>query len=317
MRQKIALAVKIIISVTLLYIALRKVDIASVETRLHDVGFVWLAAAIAVSAGQVFLSAGRWWVISRLCGIVIAYSRAFRYTMIGIFFNQTLPSSVGGDAVRIWLLVRNGASWSSSTYSVLLDRIVGVLALSIIVVGSLAWALVLIANPTARLTLIVIGFGTIAGFIVFVLLRHVRHTSLMRWNAVRHLVQISTIAGDTLFSLKTGPFVIVCSLCIHFLTVLTAWCLGKAAHAPFDLLQALVVIPPVILISTIPISIAGWGVRETALALAFSYIGLSQTDGVIVSLLLGATMVAVGIAGGIVWLATDHTAPQSNPVQSG
>lgn len=310
MRRKIALVVKVAVSIALLYLALRKIDIAAVERRLRDVGWAWLIVALAVMTAQMVLNAYRWRVVAALTGVPIAFSRVFRFVMIGTFFNQTLPSSVGGDAVRIWLLARDGWSWSSSAYSVLLDRIIGVFALALMVVGSLAWAFVLIANPVARLTLLIIGFGTIAGFITFTLLHYIRHTPLMRWGVVRHLVQMSTLASETFFSPKTGPLVLALSLGIQLLTVFSAWCFGRAAHAPFELFQALVLIPPVMLISTLPVSIAGWGVRETALALSFSYAGLSQADGVIVSLLLGAAMLTLGIAGGVVWLATPHTGPR-------
>jgi hypothetical protein len=194
---------------------------------------------------------------------------------------------------------------ASSAYSVIIDRIVGVFALAVFVVGSLAWAFALITDPAGRLTLMIIGFGTIAAVVTFILLRHFRHSPFTRWSIIRHLIQLSTVAGDTMLSLKTGPIVTILSLCIQFITVLSAWSLAKAAHAPLSLVQAMVLIPPVMLITTLPVSIAGWGVRETALVLAFGYAGLSQADGLIVSLLLGALMVAIGIAGGIVWLLTN------------
>jgi hypothetical protein len=67
-------------------------------------------------------------------------------------------------------------------------------------------------------------------------------------------------------------------------------------------LDALLLVLPVMLIVTIPISIAGWGVRESALVLAFSYAGLPESDGLLVSVLMGGAMFAVGILGGLVWL---------------
>ena len=78
------------------------------------------------------------------------------------------------------------------------------------------------------------------------------------------------------------------------------------AHASVDFLQALFLVLPVILIATIPISIAGWGVRESAMVLAFSYAGLTASDGLIVSILFGFTTLAVGAIGGIVWIASGY-----------
>ena len=51
-----------------------------------------------------------------------------RFNLIGTFFNQTLPSSIGGDAVRLWLVARGGAGWRAATYSIFVDRAIGLIA---------------------------------------------------------------------------------------------------------------------------------------------------------------------------------------------
>ena len=63
-------------------------------------------------------------------------------------------------------------------------------------------------------------------------------------------------------------------------------------------------IPPVILIATVPISIAGWGLREGSMIAAFTVAGLAAGDGLIVSVLFGLTAFAIGTVGGIVWIAS-------------
>ena len=63
-----------------------------------------------------------------------------RFNLIGTFFNQTLPSSIGGDAVRLWLVARAGAGWRAATYSIFVDRAIGLIALAIIIVASLPWS---------------------------------------------------------------------------------------------------------------------------------------------------------------------------------
>jgi uncharacterized membrane protein YbhN (UPF0104 family) len=72
------------------------------------------------------------------------------------------------------------------------------------------------------------------------------------------------------------------------------------------LLYSLFLVLPVMLIAVVPISIAGWGVREGAMIAAFAYAGLSQSDGLIVSLLYGAGNLVLGVAGGLVWIATSE-----------
>jgi hypothetical protein len=77
--------------------------------------------------------------------------------------------------------------------------------------------------------------------------------------------------------------------------------------APVEFLQVLLLLTPVSMIATVPISIAGWGVRESALVLAFSYAGLPESDALIISVLFGAAMFATGMIGGLVWLASGES----------
>ena len=82
--------------------------------------------------------------------------------MIGAFFNQTLPSSIGGDAVRLWLVNRTGAGWRAATYSILTDRAVGLIALALIIVASLPWSYGMIGDAKGRLALVLVDFAALS-----------------------------------------------------------------------------------------------------------------------------------------------------------
>ena len=92
-------------------------------------------------------------------------------------------------------------------------------------------------------------------------------------------------------SASSGAPIIAYSLIIHVMSVTAAWCLAKSVAAPLEWSQALLLVLPVLLIATIPLSIAGWGTRETAMILAFGYAGLPESDGLIVSVLFGIATV--------------------------
>ncbi len=66
-----------------------------------------------------------------------------------------------------------------------------------------------------------------------------------------------------------------------------------------------------VLISIVPISVAGWGVREGAMVAAFAYAGLPQSDGLIISLLFGALYLVFGAAGGVVWVLSSDRADRT------
>ena len=110
-RRILLSAVKILISAALLYFALRKVSFYDLASRFDVASLGWIGLAVAVTFLQIFVGALRWREISADCGAPLATRQAFRFNLIGTFFNQTLPSAIGGDAVRLWLVARHGAGW--------------------------------------------------------------------------------------------------------------------------------------------------------------------------------------------------------------
>ena len=173
------------------------------------------------------------------------------------------------------------------------------------IAAGLYWSLGLIKNPVGQIMLVVIGLGGLAAGVAFLMLAHWR--LLDRWRLTRRLAEMAALARQTLFSRRIGPQIAILSLLIQVITALIARCLARAVAAQFELVQAVLLVLPVMLIATVPVSIAGWGVRESALVLAFSYAGLAEIAGLIVSALLGGVMRAVGDVGGVVWLANPES----------
>jgi uncharacterized protein (TIRG00374 family) len=311
MRKALSLVVKAAVSGLLLYLALRTVDIVSVKDRLSQIDLRWIGLGLLLLLVQVFVLAMRWRLIVIRCGADLPLPQAFRYSMIATFFNQTLPSSVGGDAIRIWLVAKR-ANWRTATYSVLLDRIVGTVALATTVVACLPWTLALISNPVGHAALLLIGLGCIGAGIVFVGLAWERLRILQRWSLTRHLAAAAAIALSVLRSPQAFVPIFGLSFVIHLFTALAAWCAARAVSADLPLIYSIFLVLPVILIAVVPISIAGWGVREGAMVAAFGYAGLPPSDGLLVSLLFGAGYLVVGALGGLVWtFTTERLAPSA------
>jgi glycosyltransferase 2 family protein len=305
MRRLLSFLAKAAISALLLYLSLRRVDLSSVGQRLGALDLRWIALVLLFQCVQIPIVALRWREVVVICGAKLSFITAFRYSFIGVFFSQVLPSTVGGDAVRVWLLARAGAGWSKAIYSVLIDRVIGVSALATIVVACLPWTLSAIHDPVARAALALIGFGALAAAAIFLLLGTQRLRILQNWWLTLHLAIASRLAWRLCQS-AAGVRVAVLSFAIHLLTVLVAWSAARAAHANVEFTQVLFLFLPVMLVATIPVSIAGWGVRESAMILAFTYAGLSQNDGLIVSILYGITTLATGAIGGVVWIASGY-----------
>lgn len=312
MRSALLLALRILISVGLLYLSLRGIHFDAVWVRLNDFGFEWFALAILTTLLQVVLSAYRWREVTAQCDAALDTPHAIKFNMIGTFFNQTLPSSIGGDAMRLWLLGRT-AGWRQATYSVLVDRAVGLIALAVIIVGSLPWSYPLITSPKGQIALVVIGCTALAGSIGFLVVGSLSWPWLKKWWPLRHVHACGVIANKVLFNLTSGPKVAVLSFTIHSLAVVVAWCCVQAIHASASFGELFLLIPPIMLITMMPISIAGWGVREAAMTVAFGYAGLVTGDGTVVSILFGIVTFIVGALGGLVWISSPEKRDRITP----
>ena len=302
MQRTLLLIAKIFASAALLYLALRGVNFAQVSARLSQIDFGWVVLAGAVSLFQLWLGAVRWRDVTRVCGADLPLARAFRYNFIGAFFNQTLPSAIGGDAMRVVLLGRSSRDWRIATYSVFIDRAVGLIALAVLVIGCLPLSWNLVLDQKGRYAIVLIGLGSIAAGAGFLTLAWLPWSWLDSWFPTRHLRACSVVANQVIFGRATAPRIAVVSITIHVLAVVIIWLLAQSITAAGQPSQLFALVPPVMLLTMLPISIAGWGLREAAMTVAFGYAGLPEADGLTVSLLFGALVFAIGAAGGLVWI---------------
>jgi uncharacterized membrane protein YbhN (UPF0104 family) len=312
MRRILLSTIKILVSAALLYLALRRANFSDLASRINIASLGWIGMAIAVTFLQIFVGVLRWREVSAECGAPLGTMQAMRYNVIGAFFNQTLPSSIGGDAVRLWLVARGGAGWRAATYSIFVDRAIGLVALAVIIVASLPWSSRLISDPHGRSALLLVDFAALAGGVGFLALGRLPWPWLKRWWGTHHLHACSVIANRVIFSRKHGPKIAVLSVLVHVLAVVIAWCVVQSIAAPVVFSQIFQLVPPVMLITMLPISIAGWGVREATMGLAFGYAGLITNEGVNVSLLFGAVSFIVGAFGGLVWIFSAEKAAQGS-----
>jgi uncharacterized membrane protein YbhN (UPF0104 family) len=301
MRQILSLAVKVLISLGLLYLALRRVNLVDLGSRIDTTSLAWLGLAVGVALVQIFVGVLRWREISAECGAPLTTNQAARFNLIGTFFNQTLPSSIGGDAARLWLVASNGAGWRAATYSIFVDRAIGLIALAVIIVASLPWSYNLIGDRAGRNALVFVDFAALASGAGFLILGALPWPWLKTWWITHHPHACAVIANRIFSSRQRGPKVALLSLLVHVLTTVIAWCIVQSIDAPIGFGHIFQLVPPVMLITMLPISIAGWGVREATMGLAFGYAGLIANEGVNISLLFGAVNFIVGAFGGLVW----------------
>ena len=301
-RKIINFAVKLGVSGGLLYLLSRGIDMAALGRRLSHADPFWVIMALLLLALQVFLLAHRWRLITQAFDNGLSLGEATKFSMVGLFFNQTLPSIVGGDGFRMWLASRTAMSNTAAIHSVLLDRFAGLFGLVLLSLISLPPLFRLLPEGPAKWAITGIVCLGFIGTAVLLLLGGPAGRRFRKRMPLRLVIDLSQdLRRIAMVRARTLRLMVISTL-IHLITVVVISFLGMAVGAPVTLEQALVIVPPMLLISSAPITIAGWGVREGVMVFALGAMGLAAADAIGVSVLYGLCLVVIGLPGGPVWL---------------
>jgi len=311
-RKWLAVAAKATISILLIWYLLDRIDLAKVVARARTLDVYEAGLCLAVLVAQTGLVTLRWWTVARITETALSLRAALRILLIGMFFNQTLPSSVGGDAVRVWLVAREGTTLGKAVNVVLCDRVFALVVLVAIIGTTLPAIYARVSDDATRTALgALVGIGAI-GLVVFLIAGEHIAVLLRRWRATR---PFGDLASDfrRLFTRPAALAPLLLSTVIHLLTVLAVMLLAWGLDIQVSFLDGLMIVPTVVLLTTLPISVAGWGVREGAMVAGFSLVGVPADGALAVSVLFGLASVIVSLPGGIVWLVGRPAgAPPSN-----
>lgn len=310
MRRWLLIGLKAVISVGLIVFVLGRVDLGAVLARVAALPPALVVLAFLCLLVQVPMAGWRWWRLAGMLGYRLPLSRVMAFLHVGLFFNQVLPSGVGGDAFRIWLLRRRQVPLAGAVICVLLDRLMGVAALVLLVALGLPALWSLGIDPVARLSVGGLVAAGLAGYAVLLLLGHGRWAGLDGWATLRPVLAVAR-AARTLMTPAVGGVVAV-SVGLHFLTVLAVWLLAGGLGLQTGLMSLAALVPPVFLLLALPISLAGWGVREGALVVALGFLGVAEADALALALMLGFGMLAASLPGGLVWLALGRISPEGD-----
>jgi len=306
-RKWLGFALKGAVTAGLIWFVLRDQDLGQIAGRLGAASLWSIAGALLFLLGQSVLGARRWVAVMTLFEGVIRFRTALRFFFEGLFFNQALPSTIGGDAVRMYRVVKAGAPVGAGVNGVLLDRIAGLLGLVLIVGATQPWLYQRVDSPAARTAFAAVIVAGLGGVGLLVLLDWVP-AGLRRWAVIRGVAQLSEGCRRMLLRWRVALPVLGLSLFGHLLMVTAVYVLGRDLGLVAGYLDYLILVPGVMLLAAAPISIAGWGVREGVMISALALIGVPAAEALGLSILFGLCMMAIGLAGGVLWfLNPDHT----------
>ncbi len=308
-KNHLILATKFAVTSGLIYLVLRNVELDSLSNRLEALSpSFFVGAALLVVFQNAIVVTWRWERVVATIDAALPPWRLLKAVVISLFFNQVLPSTVGGDGMRVWLLHGLGRPIGLAFRSVLIDRLLGVLGLLLLAMIGALYLLATLEDPGPAWVMALVSLG---GLIVIATAPWV--VRLLGWlpiDAVRR--SLTAVANEVDMVAHSKPRLvqlvgvsILGQIALSGAVVLLAGGLG----VPLEPVGALAVVPGVMIVSAIPISIAGWGLREGTMVVGLGLLGVNQGDAALVSIAFGLLLLIFGLLGGLLWLTQGAKRP--------
>ena len=299
--------VRLLITAVLLGWLFTQVDVAGIggvfaQTRPH-----WLALAGVLNLVSFALLIWRWRVVLIGVGVRQSFLQLTRVTLVSTFFSMFLPSSVGGDVMKMLLLVPDTGQREVAISSVVIDRVVG-MAVTILV-GVLAvlflpvvWGDRAIMGTLVAATLI-FALGVVALF----------SRALFRWVARlapgflwRRFGERLLKAHQSILGFRRQPGILFAAGAISVLRqaviCLSVFCAGQAFGITAGPLAYVATIPIALAITVLPVAINGLGLQDHAMILLLATVGVTAAEALSLSIFLHVMRTCVGLTGGL-WFA--------------
>lgn len=297
------LLVKIALLIGLSWYAFHRIDLASAWATLAAIPFSALLAAVIMLFLQFVIGSYRLRELLDQMSQKYRLPAALDAIMVGAFFSQTLISFIGGDAMRIWRMIRNHVPAATATKSVLLDRISGFGGIVAIVLVTIPLLVPMLQSIEMKLGLLLIAGGVLAGiFSVFALRR--LPPRIRTGRVLGGLWRFASLGLDIMRSRRGALYVLGLSVLIQVINVLVLYTLGQGLSIHMALGHYFVFMPVVLFLSMLPISIAGWGVREGAMVAALAVVGVPAHESLALSICFGLCLIFVSLPGGLIWFVS-------------
>lgn len=291
--------IRIAISVLLLGVIAWRTDFSAVGGKFADLNvWLWLGSVGVLIFAQV-ASAKRWQLFAQELRFERSLPQYSAYYFIGMWFNLSLPTSVGGDVVRVWYLDGKSGRKLAAFASVFLERVNGLLVLIAVACVGILIAPTLIA-PNQLPWWIFASVWSVAGcaFLGMASLPIVQRWQMLpiqRRQQMRTMLQLlrvpKVLSGATLMSIL-----------VQCMGVVSLWLIGLALGLEIPIAYYCILGPMVSLLTLLPISVNGMGVREIGMVVFLAPLGVDEDTAKTLAFLWFAVSVAVSLMGGLVYL---------------
>ena len=308
-KKRILKIVKLILGITLLFLLLAwNNNGRNLLNVFSDLKPVYFALLILISMMLNLVSSVKWSLFLHDKGIDITQFRLFKLYLIGKFFSNFLPTMVGGDVTRAYLLGKEINSHSQSIASVFLERITGLYGLVIIAVIFSLINYKILFNPVISISIGGVAVGCLLGLILFFkssmnefILQIIPNFSVLK----KFKIKFERLSNDIGY-FKSRRMLLLSSLGLsisfHLIACVNVYvaCISIGFYP--DFIDILVITPVILILTMIPVSPGNIGWWEWCFSVLLIDAGASSSEGLAVALMLRAITLLASLIGGLFFL---------------
>lgn len=312
LRQYAVLALKVAVSVLLMVVLFKRIDVAKLWASARRASLAWLGAALAIYFVNVLASVERWHLLLGTQNVRVKRQTLLGSFLVALFFNNFLPSNIGGDVVRIRDTARPAASKTLATMVILADRVIGLIGLVLVAALGATVVAGLAGRPPAPILPVWLWAGFVGGTIVAA-------PAVLMPAGVGRLLQPLTVfhpewVGDRIETLTAtltrfgqhlsalvgcfgGAVFVQATVVVFYVAV------AHALHVPISPWDLAVIVPLSFIVQLLPVSMNGFGVREATFTFYFVHVGQSAEAALLLSLVATALTMIFSLSGAVVYIA--------------
>jgi len=299
-RHSLILWTRFIVSAALLAVLVTKIHPEDLlPERRHLSTIAWLVAGLLITGLGIVLSAWRWQRVLDVFDVRVPLRTLTKHYFAGQFVGNVLPSTIGGDVVRVSRGATTTGSGSVSFASVVLERLTGFIALPVLVFLGFLFRPSLLDSDHAWIAL-AIAFGTLVLLgVILVLAGHPKLAGRFaeRENWMRFIGAVH-VGIDRLRHQPRDAFGVLAAAVVYQVSVVAAvYCAVQALGISIPNAAVVAFVAAVAMAQTVPVSVGGLGVREGMLVLLLHPLGVSTSSAVALGLFWYAMLLVVSLLG--------------------
>ncbi len=303
--KKVLILLRLLVSLSLLAFLFKKISWEEILSIVKNINFFYLPLVFVISFFLIGISCLKWQILLKARGIKIPISKLVILYVIGYFFNNFMPGSVGGDAVRGFVLGKRIKSQVESFASIFMERFTGLAAL----VG-IAFTVSLINYRMLKerwlacfLTIVFISF-LISLLLIFnrnLFIKIKRSSLFARSGNIRQKLGEFYEAIHSFRTRKVMAPALLISLIFYLVASLNVFVVSLALGLNIQIIDILLIVPLILLVTMVPVSIAGWGLFEGGFVYFFTRMGVPAPAALSIALVLRGKNLIVALIGGIIY----------------